>query len=108
MEDFAAKCASGELKYKQMPVLCCPNGMNLTQSNAIVRYIGKTHCGMKGEMLYPCNSCPELMHAIDETLEQSTDFLNAYIGLVFPGAPSYKDRAANIPIFLSEKLPKHL
>jgi len=55
--DFGKMCASGELKYKQMPVLTGPDGKTkMTQSNSIVRYIGKKYCGLKGECLYPCNS----------------------------------------------------
>jgi len=92
-----------------MPIMICEDGKTkLTQSNAIVRYIAKKYCGLNGECLYPGNSCPELMHAIDETLEQSSDFLHTYVGLVAPFLSAYKNRDTDLPIWCSETLPKNL
>ena len=107
-EDFGKAKSSGYLKYGQLPCLTLMDGTTqVTQSNSIARLIGKRFKGMKGECLYPPNSCPEAMHAVDEMLELSTDFLGQHTGIMVPVLAAYKDKdTVGIPKFLDEQLPK--
>jgi len=62
--------------------------------------------GLKGETLYPPNSCPEAMHAVDDILELQSDFIGMYGNIVATFMDAYADRDKNMPIFLEEKFPK--
>ena len=64
----------GGLKYNSMPKMILENGTTIHQTNSIARYIGKTHKGAKGEVLYPPPS--ELMQRywVDVLLEKQNDF----------------------------------
>lgn len=55
----------------------------LCQSNPIARYLGHVYRGKGGEVLYPGNNDPRLMHAIDTILELSSEFLGKYVGFLF-------------------------
>jgi len=47
---------------------------------------------MMGETLYPPNSCPEAMQAVDAMLELSDDLMNAYTPFYAPIMPKYAER----------------
>lgn len=106
--EFAQAKASGKIKYAQMPVLNMPDGKTqLYQSNAIVRFLAKTHVGLCGETLYPPNSMPQAMQAVDEILELSADFKSSYGPFTLPFLPGYKTRLEQgQPEWLNEKFPK--
>ena len=75
-----------------------------------MRYIGHRFKGLKNEVLYPPNAMPEAMHAVDDILEKSTDFLHSYAPFVVPIMPGYQDRANRWNEFLADggTLPKLL
>jgi len=73
-----------------------------------MRYIGHKYKGLKGECLYPPNSQPEAMHAVDDILEYAEGMMNAVGGMIIPFMDSYKDRENGWETFLTEKFPKIL
>lgn len=91
-----------------MPVFTTESGLRLAESNAIVRYIGKTYRGINGELLYPDNSQPELMQRIDSILEWSSDFLNTYGPFTVKTNPMYYKRDELTKDFLDTKLNQML
>ena len=64
--------------------------------------------GLRGENLYPPNTMPFAMQAVDELLEESTDFLNAYMNFTVPFLPGFKDRKNLTKRFLKDTFPKLL
>lgn len=100
-EDIAKNKASGYLRYGTVPKLTLGDGTEMYQSNAICRFIGKKYKGMKGEQLYPPNSCPEAMHAVDELLELGTDFLGKYGSFTVDFMPGYANREQEWKDFLA-------
>jgi len=48
-KDFAKNKAAGKYQWGSMPILTLNNGMTITQSNAIVRYVCTANRGKKGE-----------------------------------------------------------
>ena len=107
MDDHKAKKASGEITYGSLPIIYL-DGVQMAQTNSIIRYLGRTFRGLNNEVLYPDNSNPKLMYDIDNVLELSQDMLNSYAGLVVPFFDSFKERDTKIPQWLDETLPKFL
>ena len=74
-----------------------------------MRFLAKTHSGLKGEMLYPSNDQPEAMQAVDDVLELASDMLSSYSPFMISYLSGYKDRKeVGMPKFLEEKLPMFL
>lgn len=89
VKDFKDRKEAGDFPYGQLPVLTLEDGKTqLCQTKAIMRFLAKRYKGRNGETLYPDNSQPMLMHAIDEMLELFSD-----IQFKHPWSDDYKDCA---------------
>ena len=62
LEEFGKNKAQGKYKYGQIPMLELEDGTELYQTQAILRYLGKSMMGKNGEPLYPGNNDPMLMY----------------------------------------------
>ena len=77
-KEFAKNKKAGKYQWGSMPVLTLNNGMTITQSNAIIRYVCTANRGKKGEQLSPGNSNPSQSYEIDLLLEDAADQLGKY------------------------------
>ena len=75
-QEFGEKKAKGTYLYGTLPVLYMPNGIELHQSNAIMRYIARVYRGKNNEILYPGKYNVEMSYEIDLILEESAEFMS--------------------------------
>lgn len=75
--EFGKKKAEGAYTSGQVPVLTLDDGTQLSQSKAILRYLGKTYKGRNGETLYPGHADPLLSLKIDALIDTREDQLNS-------------------------------
>ena len=91
-QEWGQKKATGNYEYGQLPVLTLDDGTQLSQSVAILRYVGAAHKGRNGERLYPGNENPEITYEIDcilDTLGEQTQYFTAFLFEMHPG---YKNK----------------
>ena len=91
-ETFGELKASGKLEFGQVPALELPDGRLLVQSNAILRYLGRTL------NYYPTEDAFTAWR-IDSTLDSVEDFLTTYGKFSWESDPAI--RAANKEKFLA-------
>ena len=63
-----------ELIFGQLPVLVAEGGETLAQSQAILRYVGRSYRGKNNELLYPAKEDPDVSYDIDAIVEYSNDY----------------------------------
>lgn len=75
-EEFVAMKKAGTFKFGQVPALVTPDGEQLVQSSAILRYIGRVAAAAGDERLYPTDL--RTAQRVDAAMAQEDD---VFIGL---------------------------
>ena len=108
MGEWMKRKATGNYTWNQVPCLTTDDGTQLVQSNAIMRYIGKSFKGKNGENLYPCHEDPELTWEIDNLMETMEDMVGGINKFMVPFIPAYKEKDLHFTTFILETFPKFL
>jgi glutathione S-transferase len=88
--------------------LILDDGTKMSQSVAILRYLGQTYKGRNGETLYPAHADPMLSWKIDNVIDWQQGFLNSsclFFFLKKAGSEEYNDLF--VP-FITTKFPAWL
>ena len=108
-EEFGTRKAAGKYPNGQIPILHLDDGTQMTQSNAIARYVGASYKGRNGEVLYPGNADPMLSFKIDDFMEDTEELIYKCAKWhIVPFLPQYKEKDDHFVTFITTKFPNYL
>ena len=94
--EFGARKGAGKYKFGSMPVANFQDGTQLGQTQSMMRWIGSSCKGKKGETLYPGRRGAEAAWEIDALIEESDAFLGRSWGGYLGAEPVTDEKAREV------------